>query len=193
MPVDAQQNRPAQLHAPWRMEYIKSLEKDPSLTDPLAKRYGGCFLCAAGNVETAVTDLGETQEQAHQRRLVVWQSDKVVCVINRFPYTSGHVMIAPRRHVADLDLLDRDEAIEMHEATTKAIRLLRDVMNPQGFNVGINLGTAAGAGVPGHLHRHIVPRWSGDTNFMSVVGNVRIVPEMPETLWQTLKDELNRA
>ena len=96
-------------------------------------------------------------------------------------------------HVADLEELTADEAAEMHASTTRAIRLLRDVMNPQGFNVGINLGTAAGAGVPGHLHRHIVPRWSGDTNFVSVVGNVRIVPEMPETLWKTLRDELGTS
>ena len=190
---DDDPNRPAQLHAPWRMAYIKSLEKDPALTDPLAKRHGGCFLCAAGDVEAAVGDLGETPDEAHRRRLVVWLGERVVCVINRFPYTSGHLMVAPRRHVADLEQLDVSEAREMHEATTRAIRLLRDAMNPQGFNVGINLGTAAGAGMPGHLHRHIVPRWSGDTNFMSVVGNVRVVPEMPEALWQTLRDVLAKG
>ena len=174
------------------MEYIKSLEKDPAASDPLAKKHDGCFLCAAGDVESAMTDLGEEREQAYQRRLVVWLGEHTSCVINRYPYTSGHVMIAPRRHVADLEELTTDEAAELHAATTRAIRLLRDVMNPQGFNVGINLGTAAGAGVPGHLHRHIVPRWSGDTNFVSVVGNVRIVPEMPETLWKTLREALGR-
>ncbi len=181
-----------QLHAPWRMEYIKSLEKDPAATDPLAKRLGGCFLCAAGNVEVAVSELGEERTAAMRRRLVVWQSEHVVCVINRYPYTSGHLMIAPKRHVADLEDLTDAEAMAMHTDTARAIRLLRDVMNPQGFNVGINLGQAAGAGVPGHLHRHVVPRWSGDTNFLSVVGEVRVVPQMPERLWEELTRLIDR-
>jgi ATP adenylyltransferase len=182
---------PKQLHAPWRMAYIKSLEKDPALTDPLAKRFGCCFLCAAARVELAVDELGEEPAAAMRRRLVVWVEEQTVCVINRFPYTSGHLMIAPRRHVADFEALTADEARELHDGTARAIRLLKDVMNPQGFNVGINLGTAAGAGVPGHLHRHVVPRWSGDTNFMSVVGDVRVVPQMPEQLWDELRRRIN--
>ncbi len=113
--------------------------------------------------------------------------EHVVTIVNRYPYTSGHVMVAPRRHVADLADLATEEAAGLHEETTRLIGVLRDVMNPQGFNVGINLGTAAGAGVPGHLHRHIVPRWAGDTNFMSVVGSVRVVPQMPEALWELLQ------
>ena len=177
---------PKQLLAPWRMEYIKSLEKDPAASDPLAKRHDGCFLCAAGDVEAAVSELGEERKAAYRRRLVVWLETHTVCVINRYPYTSGHLMIAPRRHVADLDLLTDEEAAELHTGTVRAIQLLKDVMNPQGFNVGINLGQAAGAGVPGHLHRHVVPRWGGDTNFMSVVGDVRVVPQMPEQLWDEL-------
>ncbi len=172
------------------MAYIKSLEKDPAASDPLAKRHDGCFLCAAGDVRTAVDELGESEHDAHQRRLVVWVSEQTVCVINRYPYTSGHLMIAPRRHVADLELLTDAEAAELHAGTVRAITLLKGVMNPQGFNVGINLGQAAGAGVPGHLHRHVVPRWGGDTNFMSVVGDVRVVPQMPEALWDELRDAL---
>ena len=183
---------PKQLHAPWRMAYIKSLEKDPAASDKLAKGYGGCFLCAAANVQRAVDELGEVRDAAMRKRLVVWVGQHTTCVINRFPYTSGHLMIAPRRHVADLEDLTGDEATEMHEATVRAIRLLKDVMNPQGFNVGINLGQAAGAGVPGHLHRHVVPRWGGDTNFMSVVGDVRVVPQMPEQLWDELARRVDR-
>jgi ATP adenylyltransferase len=181
-----------QLHAPWRMPYIKSLEKDPAQSDPLTKKHNGCFLCAAGDVEAAVDELGEERRDAFRRRLVVWLGTRTVCVINRYPYTSGHLMIAPRRHVPDLVDLDPDEAAEMHAGTVAAIDLLRRVMNPQGFNVGINLGQAAGAGVPGHLHRHVVPRWSGDTNFISVVGGVRVVPQLPEQLWDDLTARLTR-
>jgi ATP adenylyltransferase len=172
------------------MDYIRSLERSPSETDPLTKRYNGCFLCAAANVQVAIDDLGEDPKEARRRRLVLWVDRHTVALINRFPYTSGHLMIAPRRHVANLEDLTTNEAAELHDATCRAIRLLRDEMNPQGFNVGINLGTAAGAGVPGHLHQHIVPRWSGDTNFMSVVGEVRVVPQMPETLWDHLDARL---
>lgn len=172
------------------MAYIKSLEKDPAASDPLAKRFADCFLCAATNVELAVDELSEERSAAMKKRLVVWTGEHTACVINRFPYTSGHLMIAPRRHVADLEELTADEAADLHEQTTRAIRLLRDVMNPQGFNVGINLGQAAGAGVPGHMHRHVVPRWGGDTNFMSVVGDVRVVPQMPEQLWEELVGRL---
>ena len=169
------------------MAYIKNLEKDPAERDPLARRFNDCFLCAAANFHLAVAEMGETEEQAMRRRLVVWRSAHHAAVINRYPYTSGHLMIAPLRHVADLEELTAEEAADLHEQTVRAVRLLKKVMNPQGFNVGLNLGRCAGAGVPGHLHCHIVPRWNGDTNFMSVVGNVRIVPQAGETLWEELR------
>ena len=107
---------PKQLHAPWRMEYIRSLEKDPAATDPLAKRFDGCFLCAAAHVDRAVSELGEQRPAAMRRRLVVWQDELAVCLINRYPYTSGHLMIAPRRHVAELEDLTDAEAMAMHAA-----------------------------------------------------------------------------
>lgn len=173
------------------MDYIKSLEKRAEERDPLARKFNGCFLCAAANCDVAVKELGESEEDALRRRLVVWRTELSVCVVNRYPYTSGHLMIAPRRHVADLEELTKDEAIDQHEQTVRAIEVLRKLMNPQGFNVGINLGQAAGAGVPGHLHRHLVPRWSGDTNFMAVVGEVRVVPQMPERLWEELREALS--
>ncbi len=169
------------------MAYIKNLEKDSAQRDPLAKRYNDCFLCAAANYDAAVAELGESEGEAMRRRLVVWRSEHHAAVINRYPYTSGHLMLAPRRHVADLEELTAAEAADMHEQTVLAIRLLKKVMDPQGFNVGLNLGRCAGAGVPGHLHRHLVPRWNGDTNFMSVVGNVRIVPQSAELLWEELR------
>jgi ATP adenylyltransferase len=122
-----------------------------------------------------------------RRRLVLWRSAFCICVINRYPYTNGHLMVAPRRHESDLDALSTEEAADLHEQTTRAIKLLRAKLRPQGFNVGINLGSAAGAGVPGHLHRHIVPRWAGDVNFMAVVGEVRIVPQALEQLYDELR------
>ena len=181
------------LQAPWRMAYIKSLESDAADRDPLSKRFGGCFLCAAAHWRLGVEELGEGELDAMRRRLVVWDSPEVICVINRYPYTSGHLMIAPKRHVADLEELTGDEAAALHGHVVTAIRRLRELMDPQGFNVGINLGKAAGAGVPGHLHRHVVPRWAGDTNFMSVVGTVRIVPQAPEALWEELRKGMSAS
>ena len=170
------------------MQYLKQLEADAISRDPLTERYNGCFLCAAANVPVAIGELGEDADAADRARLVLWTGEHVVCVINRYPYTVGHLMVAPRAHVSDLRDLSAEAAVELHEHTCRAISLLEQVMNPQGFNVGINLGSAAGAGVPGHLHRHIVPRWNGDTNFINVVGDVRITPQMPEELWQRLRD-----
>ena len=161
------------LHAPWRLEYIRSLE---------AKSAGptcGCFLCDAA--ATPADDLA-----LRRKRLVLWESEHCVCVINRYPYTSGHLMVAPRAHRAELEDLTAPELADLGTQTVRAIALIRRAMNPQGFNIGINLGKAAGAGLPGHLHQHIIARWAGDTNFISVVGDVRIVPHTMEALWDEL-------
>jgi ATP adenylyltransferase len=160
------------LHAPWRMEYIRSLEKS---NEPPSC---GCFLCDA----TATFDNPEER----RRRLVLWQSEHCVCLINRFPYTSGHLLVAPRGHLADLADLPEPALLDLNRQTIRAVELLRRVMNPQGFNIGINMGSAAGAGVPGHLHQHVVARWAGDVNFMSVVGEVRVIPNAMQTLWEQL-------
>jgi ATP adenylyltransferase len=155
------------LFAPWRMDYIRSLNKPEG---------NGCFLCAAA---------AATPEDQRQR-LVLWSSDHCVIVINRFPYTNGHLLIAPKAHKAELDELSAEELLDFQNQTIAAIGLLRRAMSPQGFNVGINLGRCAGAGLPGHLHQHVVPRWGGDTNFMSVVGEVRVVPQAMDQLWEEL-------
>lgn len=160
------------LHAPWRMEYIRSLEKSNEPTTC------GCFLCDA----TATFD----DPAQRRRRLVLWKSEHTVCLINRFPYTSGHLLVAPTAHLADLSDLSADALLDLNVQTVKAVELLKRVMSPQGFNIGINMGSAAGAGVPGHLHQHIVARWGGDVNFMSVVGEVRIIPHAMESLWEQL-------
>lgn len=156
------------LHAPWRIEYIRSLENPDG---------DGCFLCLAAEA---------MDEKTRRRRLVLWQSEHCVVLINRYPYTNGHLLVAPRTHKAELEELTADESADMIRQTTEVVRLLKRAVSAQGFNVGINLGRCAGAGVPGHIHQHIVPRWAGDTNFMSVVGEVRVIPQAMQQLYQEL-------
>jgi ATP adenylyltransferase len=146
------------LFAPWRMEYIRSLDRSDE----------GCFLCAG--VSSATPD-------ENRQRLVLWHTEHSVVVINRFPYSNGHLLIAPRTHKAELEELTAEEHTDLMLQTTECVRLLKRAVSAQGFNIGINLGKCAGAGLPGHLHQHVVPRWAGDTNFMSVVGEVRVVPQ----------------
>lgn len=156
------------LQAPWRMDYIRSLSK----TDE-----AGCFLCAAAG---AVTDA------ECRNRFVLWTTPSSVVLINRYPYTNGHLLIAPRAHKADFEELTDAEHLDLAKQSTRAIELLKRALSPQGFNLGTNLGRVAGAGVPGHLHQHVVPRWAGDTNFMSVVGDVRVVPQAMSQLYVEL-------
>jgi ATP adenylyltransferase len=156
------------LFAPWRIDYIRSLGK------PGENR---CFICDAVAAKTP---------DQQWDRLILWTSDHCVVVINRFPYTNGHLLVAPKAHKAELEELTPEEQSDFQVQTTEAIRLLKRAISPQGFNIGINLGRCAGAGLPGHLHQHVVPRWAGDTNFMSVVGEVRVVPQAMEQLWQEL-------
>jgi ATP adenylyltransferase len=150
------------------MDYIRSLEKPAG---------DECFLCAGG----LVTECGP-----RRGRLVLWCSDHCVVMMNRYPYTNGHLLIAPRAHVADLDLLDDDQALDLHKQTVLAEKLLKRAISPQGFNIGINVGRAAGAGVPGHLHQHVVPRWSGDVNYMAVIGEVRVLPQALTQMYDEL-------
>lgn len=155
------------LFAPWRIDYIRSLHKEP--TD--------CFLCAAAKASNA-----------DQRRaaLVLWQTDHSIVLINRYPYTNGHLLVAPKVHLAELSELDTAQLADLQVQTAAATTLLKRAVSAQGFNIGINLGRCAGAGVPGHLHQHVVPRWAGDTNFMAVVGEVHIVPEAIGRLYEEL-------
>ncbi len=155
------------LFAPWRMEYIRSLEKPES----------GCFLCGAAAVTT---------EAELRQRAILWQSDHSVVLMNLFPYNNGHLLIAPKAHKADLEELSEAEACDLTAQTAECVRLLKRAVSAQGFNIGINLGKCAGAGLPGHIHQHVVPRWAGDTNFMGVVGEVRVVPQAMSQLYDEL-------
>jgi ATP adenylyltransferase len=147
------------LWASWRMKYILHANEET-----------GCIFCNA-LTKTDGTD-----------NLVVLRGERAFVILNKFPYTSGHLMVAPLIHEASLEGLDSATRAEMMELVAQFMGFLRKVYRPQGFNIGMNIGEAAGAGVPGHVHIHIVPRWNGDTNFISTVGQVRV---LPETLEQT--------
>jgi ATP adenylyltransferase len=153
----------ANLWAPWRMEYIRSLGQQ--------QIEEGCFLCRYW--ASPGDDLANH---------VVWRTPHIFVVMNRFPYTNGHLLVALAAHKAEMDELSEPELCELSAGIRDAIRLLRNTIKPQGFNIGYNVGHCAGAGLPDHLHAHVVPRWSGDTNFMAVLGDVRVVPDSLDAL-----------
>lgn len=126
----------------------------------------GCIFCSALE--------GKEDELTH----VLHRGEQAFVLLNAFPYNTGHLMVAPTRHVADLSELEAEERGALMELATSSTQIVKAAMKPEGFNVGINLGRAAGAGIPGHVHVHVVPRWSGDTNFMTVAGNTKVLPEM---------------
>jgi ATP adenylyltransferase len=155
------------LDASWRSEYITAAtaaERDSS--NPNAASPEGCVFCRILN-----------SENSDDGKLIVFRGQHTFVILNAYPYTSGHLMCLPYRHVAVLDELTTEEHLEMWSCVTRATSTLTRAYQPEGMNVGANLGRAAGAGVPGHLHVHVVPRWNGDTNFMTAIAEVRVVPE----------------
>lgn len=145
------------LWAPWRMEYIAGLADSET---------AGCFLCRY---------FGDAAHDAGNH--VLWRTGRTLVLLNRYPYASGHLLVAPAEHVPTLEQLPEATLIELTFKLRDATRVLTEALRPQGLNIGMNLGRCAGAGLPDHLHWHIVPRWSGDTNFMPVIGDVRVIPE----------------
>jgi ATP adenylyltransferase len=156
------------LYAPWRLEYLRSLDKSGP---------DECFLCRAA----AAAD-----PAARRQSLLLWSTDLSIAVINRYPYANGHLLIAPREHKPDLEELSEPQQLDLSRQTTLAVRILKQAVSAQGFNIGINLGRVAGAGLPGHVHQHIVPRWGGDINFINVVGETHIVPQALSQLYDQL-------
>ncbi len=141
------------LWAPWRAEYVGG------------KKEEGCIFCPP---ETKLPD---------EERLILYRDEKVLVLMNKFPYNTGHLLISPRRHVANLEDLTDEELLSLMKTAQKAIRILREVLRPDGFNLGFNLGRVAGAGYPDHIHLQLVPRWEGDSNFLAVLADLRLVPE----------------
>jgi ATP adenylyltransferase len=158
-----------QLWAPWRLAYVANA-KAPAVNEP-------CFLCRG---------LAEDNDRAN---LIAWRSPLSMVVLNRFPYNNGHLLVAPRAHKARLDDLGADELMEVMETLREAVRLLDGLMHPEGYNIGLNLGAAAGAGLPGHLHWHIVPRWNGDTNFMPILTDAKVIVQSLDALYDLLTRE----
>lgn len=142
--------------APWRMAYID------------APKLEGCVFCA------------QPAENDDRQNLILHRGKTCFIVMNLFPYNNSHLMVTPYRHTSDFTTLQPDESAEMMQLTQYCVRLLGHAIRPDGFNVGLNLGTAAGAGIAEHLHTHIVPRWNGDTNFMPVLGDTKV---LPDALW----------
>ncbi len=152
-----------QIWAPWRMEYVQ-MEK-PS----------GCILCE------------KPRQRSDAQNYILYRGSQSFVIMNCYPYNPGHLMVAPYRHVAGLDKLTADELHEHFEIVSRCTGLLREVFNPDGFNIGINLGRVAGAGIDEHVHTHIVPRWQGDTNFMPVLSGTRVIPEALAETYERLK------
>ena len=159
------------LWSPWRMEYIESAKDEPD---------GGCVFCAL---------LGAPEPSGER---ILLRDDIAFVTLAKYPYNPGHLLVLPIRHTADLDDLTTEENAGMADLLQRSIRALRAVSDPHGFNVGINLGRVAGAGIPEHLHWHVVPRWGGDTNFMPVVGKTRVMPELLADTFERLKPHFDR-
>ncbi len=152
------------LWSPWRMRYLYALKKD------------GCVFCHA------------LKQEDGPENLIAFRGEKSFVILNAFPYTSGHLMVIPYKHASDITELDTETRSEMMELVTKATQVLQTLYHPQGYNIGINMGEAAGAGIAEHIHIHIVPRWNGDTNFMTAVGETRVLPEELSQTYRRVKE-----
>jgi len=160
-----------QLWAPWRLSYVAN-PRPAAGQEP-----GDCFLCRG---------LAAADDRAN---LIVARTVSSVVVLNRFPYNNGHLLIAPKAHKALPDELTSVETLDLQELIRDMMAVLRKRMSPDGFNVGLNLGRVAGAGLPGHLHWHLVPRWHGDTNFMPVLTDTRVIVQSLDALYDLLREE----
>ena len=159
-----------QLWAGWRNAYIQNAVQQSN--DQQA-----CVFCNILSAQASDEELN-----------VLWRGKKAAAILNAYPYVSGHFMVMPYRHCGEMDELDSEEGMDLLRGMTNGVKALKKAYAPQGINVGANMGLAAGAGIPGHFHIHALPRWNGDTNFMTTVAETRVIPEsLPET-WRRLKD-----
>ncbi|MDI6449425.1 HIT family protein [Anaerobaca lacustris] len=151
--------------APWRIPYIRGLDKGD-----------GCFLCR-----------DFAHPESDDENLLLWRTERSLVVLNRYPYNNGHLLVSPARHIADLDDAREEEMTELMKLVRESQRALSMTINPHGYNVGLNFGRCAGAGLPGHMHIHVVPRWDGDTNFMNVCSDTDVVSQSLVDLLAELK------
>ncbi|MGB9607051.1 MAG: HIT family protein [bacterium] len=156
------------LWAPWRSAYVTGQEKNEK-----------CIFCQKIH--------GDDKEN-----LVLWRGKSCFAVLNIYPYNNGHLMIAPYRHTPSLNEMSEEEKLEIMQALTLLLDVLKEALNCDGFNIGMNIGKVAGAGVPDHIHLHIVPRWEGDTNFMPVIGDTKVIPQSLSSTYETLKRVLDK-
>ena len=154
------------LWAPWRLEYI------------LDNRKGACIFCQ------------KPLAKKDRVNYILLRGQTSFVMLNTFPYNNGHVMIVPYRHISSVEQMNSEESVEMMGLTKRMVALLREVMQPEGFNIGMNLGKSAGAGIESHIHLHVVPRWVGDYNFMPVVSDTKVIPEALDETYRKLKDKL---
>ncbi len=175
--------RHEQLWAPWRLAYVMGQAGAPAAAPQesdlkyLPGADPSCFICRA------------VAESLDRRNLIVQRSELSVVILNRFPYNNGHLLVTPLTHQGRLDELVDHQHLDMQRLITAYVGKLQRLLGAEGFNVGLNLGRIAGAGLPGHLHWHIVPRWTADTNFMPAVAAVRVIPQSLDALWELLHDD----
>jgi ATP adenylyltransferase len=160
------------LWSPWRYDYIKSGERKPSADS------GGCVFCEILN-----------SPASDEEKFILYRAGHNFVILNIYPYISGHLMIVPFAHIADLDCASKTITDELMDLTKQSQTALREAYQPDGFNVGMNFGKAAGAGVAEHFHLHILPRWVGDANFMTAIGETRTIPESLQTTYKKLKSK----
>lgn len=158
------------LWAPWRMSFIRNVDQED-----------GCFLCRAALADN------------DRKHFVVRRGKTCFCLLNLYPYNNGHLLIAPLRHEAELEGLTEEERNEVLALAAEAKQALDRAVSPHGYNMGVNLGRPAGAGLEEHLHLHVVPRWSGDANFMTTIGSAKVIPQALEEMWALLREEWDRA
>ncbi|MDR0927106.1 MAG: HIT domain-containing protein [Ignavibacteria bacterium] len=159
------------IYSPWRSQYIESFNEE---------KKEECFLCGA------IHSVNENKE-----RLIIARESHCIVLLNKYPYNSGHTLVVPLHHISDLDDLTTDELVAVMATTKKVVSAMKDAFHPHGFNIGINIGQSAGAGLPGHLHFHIVPRWNGDANFTATISDMKVISTAMENTRLALIEKMN--
>jgi len=160
------------LWSPWRTKYIESFKDE--------ENGRSCFVCEA------INNPNEAKE-----RLVVYRTEHTIVVMNKFPYNAGHLLICPIKHTSTLDDLSSEELLDLMTVIRKSIQILGEAMKPHGYNVGMNIGRVAGAGLPEHIHFHVIPRWNGDTSFISVISDTKVISQSMEEIYDKLNSLFN--